>query len=100
MFDLLTIDLPLVLMLIFFFVYRIVLDLKKAFKFLADRLTLSGSRFFRYLKDRGGGGWIPPPPILLKIGRWNTLYAHMLPLNFFDNIFSFEGARPEKGLKI
>ena len=29
------------------------------------------------------GGWIPPPPsISLKIGRLNTLYAHMLPLNF------------------
>ena len=41
-----------------------------------------------------------PPSILLKIGGQNTLYAHMLPLNFFEKIFSFEGARPKKGLKI
>ena len=29
-----------------------------------------------------------------------SLYAHMLPLNFFENVFSFEGARHEKGLKL
>ena len=57
-------------------------------------LTLSGPRFFRYRKDRG------TPSIRLKIGRWNTLYAHMLPFNFVGENFSFEGARPEKGLKI
>ena len=62
-------------------------------------LTLSGPRFFRYRKDRGGVD-STPPSILLKIGRQDTLYAHMLPLNFFGKIFSFEGARPEKGLKI
>ena len=56
--------------------------------------TLSGPRFFRYHKYGGGGGK------LLKIGRHNTVYAHMLALEFFEQNFSFEGARPEKVLKI
>ena len=38
---------------------------------------------------RGGGGEVK-----------TTIYAHMLPLNFVEKIFGFEGARPEKGLKI
>ena len=38
--------------------------------------------------------------ILLKIGRQITLYAHMLPLNVIEKIFSFEGARPEKNQNI
>ena len=28
------------------------------------------------------------------------LYTHSLPLIFVEQIFSFEGARPEKGIKI
>ena len=50
-------------------------------------LTLSGQHYFRYRKARGGDGdEIDPPSILLKIGKWKTLYAqsHML-----HNIFLF-----------
>ena len=55
---------------------------------LSTLLTLSGPRFFRYLKDRGGGGGFPPPPFpscrILHVE--NTPSAHVLPFNFFKKI--------------
>ena len=50
----------------------------------------------------GGGGRTPPPPIThIENGIKRFLYKHIAyRYIFFDKIFSFEGARPEKGLKI
>ena len=65
-------------------------------------LTLPGPRFFRYRKARGGGGcWILPPS-LDSSENWYVEYSicTYAPLNFVENFFSFEVARPEKGLKI
>ena len=42
---------------------------------------------------REGGGKKPPPPILIKICMYNTLYAHMLPLNIVENILRMLGLK-------
>ena len=41
-----------------------------------NHLTLSEPHYFQYLKEGGS--------ILLKIGKWNTLYSHMQPLKIID----------------
>mgnify|MGYP007015537702 CR=1 FL=1 len=55
-------------------------------------LTLSGPRFFRYRKARGGGGWFQPP--FEASENWHVEYSicKYATINLF---FSFEGGRPE-----
>ena len=45
-------------------------------------------------------GRISRPITHIENGIKRFVYTHSLPLNFFEKNFSFEGARPEKGLKI
>ena len=64
--------------------------------FVTPVILCTDFKFLNYLLQL----FHPPPhlSILLKICRY-TLYANMLPLKFYEGIFSFECARPEKGLK-
>ena len=59
-------------------------------------LTLSAMGEFPDPKPMG-----TPPITHIENGIKRFLYIHYsLPLNFVENFFSFEGARPEKDLKI
>jgi len=50
----------------------------------------------------GLGGPVAPPhnPFFFKWYQTIPLYTHSIPLIYFENIFRFEGARPEKAIKI
>ena len=48
----------------------------------------------------GGAVRLPPPNPYWKWYQTIPLCTHSLPLKFCGKIFSFKGARPEKGLKI